>query len=70
LQNFTGILDRLEDPVDDATMVMDVSVEGAPKRWMKLTAPKCASGPASLLRGRWPTLGVGFANLQSSKEIA
>ncbi len=28
LRDITGILDRLEDPVDDAAVVMDVPVEG------------------------------------------
>jgi hypothetical protein len=28
LRNITGILGRLDDPVDDAAMVMDVPVEG------------------------------------------
>jgi len=28
LRAITGLLDRLEDPVDDAAVVMDVAVEG------------------------------------------
>jgi hypothetical protein len=42
LRNITGILGRLEGPVDDAAMVTNMAVKGPPKRWIKLTAPTYA----------------------------
>jgi hypothetical protein len=48
LRVITGLLDRLEDPVDDAAMVVNRRLREAPKRWMKLTALRRARAPAPL----------------------
>lgn len=42
LRNITGILGWLEDPVDDAAMVMDVPVEGGTEAGMRAGAAALA----------------------------
>jgi len=53
LRKFAGILDRLEDPVDDATMVVDVPVEGGTEAVDEIHRPEAgmragAAAPAQL----------------------